>query len=105
MARAGDAKARAIFDDFAAALARGVGAVINLFNPAVIVLVGAVSRESDLFLPRLLEELPRVSLPGLLKETRITVSGLVENAAPLGSCACVLHHIFNTTHISAARVI
>ena len=105
MARGGDEKAQEVYNQFAAALARGVGAVINLFNPAVIVLVGAVSRESDIFLPRMQEELERVSLPGLLRETRIAVSGFVENAAPIGSCACVLNRIFNTTHISAASVI
>ena len=30
---------------------------------------------------------------------------LFENAGPLGACACVLHHIFSSAHISVESIV
>ena len=105
MARAGDKRAIAVFEKFSMGLAAGIGSVMCLINPATVILAGRVVRCADVFMPKLLEELKTTTIGGLVNETRIEVSELAENAGPLGTCACVLHHIFSTAHISAASVV
>jgi predicted NBD/HSP70 family sugar kinase len=97
--------AKEIFDDFASALARGVGNAIMMFNPQAMILVGSVCRNSDLFADRMNKELAGRVIPGMLQETRIIVSDLYENAGPLGACACVLQHIFRSAHIAVESVV
>jgi predicted NBD/HSP70 family sugar kinase len=105
MARAGNATAKEIFDEFASALARGLGTVINLFNPQAVVLAGRVSRSASLFEKQLREELKKFALPIILEETDVIISDLHENAGSLGTCACVLHHIYSASHISVRSII
>lgn len=105
LVRGGDARAREIFDRFARALARGIASVINMFNPEIVVLSGRVARASDVFLELLLAEIKEMTYPIIHAETKIVVSNLFENAGPLGACACVLHHIFSSAHISVESIV
>lgn len=105
LARKGDERARQLFDRFARTLALGMASMINMFNPEIVVLAGRVSRATDLFLDLLQQELRRVTFPIILSETKLVISDLFENAAPLGSCACVLHHIFSSAHISVESIV
>ncbi len=105
LARRGDTTALKIWQRFASALARAIGAVITLFNPQAVVLAGRYTACSDVFFNTLREELEHLTFPALLNETDILVSGLRENAGPLGTCACILHHIFSASHIPAVAVV
>lgn len=105
LARTGDARAKAIFDRFAAALAQGIGTLVNMFNPEVVVLAGRVTRSADVFMGRLVEETKKSTYPIIHRETQVIVSDLFENAGPLGACACVLHHIFSSAHISVESIV
>lgn len=105
LARAGDERAIEIWNRFARALARAIGAVITLFNPQAVILAGRYTRCSDVFFDKVMDELRGTTFPALLNETDILVSDLKENAGPLGTCACVLHHIFSASHIPAEAVV
>jgi len=105
LARQGDPTAVEIWKTFAHALARAIGAVITLFNPQAVILAGRYTRCSDVFFNETMEELRTTTFPALLNETDIVVSDLKENAGPLGTCACILHHIFSASHIPAVDVV
>jgi len=105
LARNGNRLAQEIWNDFARALAHAIGAVITLFNPQAVILAGRYTRCSDVFFNAMMEELRKTTFPALLNETDIVVSDLKENAGPLGTCACVLHHIFSASHIPAVAVV
>lgn len=105
MAREGEPRAQEVFARYAVALAHGLSSLINLFNPEVVVLAGRVSRAADVFLPRLLTEMKTGTYPIIHSETQIIVSDLFENASPLGACACVLHHIFSSAHITVESIV
>lgn len=105
LARKGHTEAQEIWNIFARALAHAIGAVITLFNPQAVILAGRYSRCSDVFYEPMMEELRKTTFPALLNETDIVVSDLKENAGPLGTCACVLHHIFSASHIPAVAVV
>ena len=68
-AACGDTTARATLDAHASRLARGIAHVINLFDPAVIVLGGGLSNLNELY-----DALPRLAAPYVFAaEPRITV--------------------------------
>jgi fructokinase len=62
-AAAGDAAARATLDRHAARLARGLAAIVNVFDPDVIVLGGGLSK-----LPHLYTELPGLMFPHIFAD-------------------------------------
>jgi fructokinase len=64
-ARAGEAAARASLDRHASRLARGLAAMINVFDPEVITLGGGLS-----LMPHLYRELPPLIVPHLFADTR-----------------------------------
>lgn len=105
MARKGDQKACEIFDRFAAGLARGVSTVIMMGNPEMVILSGRVARYSDVFIERFEKELREKVLPVYMRHAKVTVSDLYEDAVSLGTCACVLHHIFGVSHITVESVV
>lgn len=105
LARQGSGQAQAIFDRFARGLACGIGSVISLFNPEAVLLSGRVALAADVFMDTLHEELRRVTMGAMLKETRLKVSELRDNAGPLGTCARVLHNIFSASHISVESIV
>ncbi len=64
-ASAGDAAARASLDRHASRLARGLAAVVNVFDPEVIVLGGGLSKLAHLY-----EVLPTLMAPHVFADTR-----------------------------------
>ena len=104
-ARSGDSQAQDIWNRFADALARGIGTIICLHNPGKIYLAGRVAHAADVFMPRLQETLARTTVAAMVQETEVTVTPLMDEAGSLGTCACVLHHIFYASHINAEDVV
>ena len=105
LVREGDETAKAVVDRFADGLARGIGTVINLFNPQAVVLAGRIAQSSDLYLESVRLHLKKYALPAMADNTQLLVSDLKENAGPLGTCACVMQHIFSASHIRIESIV
>ena len=105
MAREGDAGALQVWSTFADGLARGIGVVISLLNPQAVIITGRIGQSADLYLEDVKAQLARYSLPAMTEGTQILVSELRENAGPLGTCACVMQHIFSASHIPIESIV
>jgi glucokinase len=90
-ARAGDAFCLKLVDDVAEALARGMGAIVNLFDPEAIFLGGGVAEASDLLIPRIINQLPGLVLgSGVPMKTKIIKSSLGRDVALIGAACLAL---------------
>lgn len=72
------------------ALARGIGAVAGLLDPEAVFIGGGVAGASDLLIPRIEAQLPRLALSWERRSTRILKTGLGYDAALLGAAALAL---------------
>lgn len=91
-AAAGDAFARRIIDETAVYLGIGVGNIINLLDPDIVVIGGGVSRIGEpLFVP-LRAEAERRTVPGIRGKARIVPAGLSQDSGVLGAAALALDH-------------
>jgi glucokinase len=86
-ARAGDATARSLLDRLRDALAAGAAAIVNAFNPSVLVLGGGVLDR----LPELVDELPAAlqgrALAAALEGLRVVRPALGGQAGAVGAAA------------------
>ena len=105
MAREGNEEALKIWARFSEGLARGIGVIISLFNPQAVIITGRIGQSADLYLEQVKAQLPRFSLAPMAVDTQLLVSELRENAGPLGTCACVMHHIFSASHIPIESIV
>lgn len=83
-ARNGDVAARAVLDEFAVWVARGLAAVANTLDPDVIALGGGLASSADLWLPtvrRLVSENPSIGY----RDITIEVIDAPEHAGALGA--------------------
>ncbi len=85
-ARAGDAEAGAVLDDFAWWLAAGIANLIDIFDPSVIVLGGGVMESADLLLHRIVAALPdQVLAHAHRPDVPIVAAQLGERAGAVGA--------------------
>jgi glucokinase len=89
-ARAGDMRALSTFIAFGERLAMGLGILVSVVDPGLVVIGGSVAGSAGLFLPRTLEHLPRYIAPSAAARVRIVVSELGERAAAAGAAALIL---------------
>jgi predicted NBD/HSP70 family sugar kinase len=89
-ARAGDAAARQIIDTLGHYLGIAVGGLLNLLNPAVVVLGGEISSVGELLLDPLRASVRQRALSVSMAETRIVTSTLGERAIAVGAATLVL---------------
>ena len=90
-ARSGGPLGLAVVDDVAEALARGIGAVIDLFDPEAVFLGGGVAEASDLLIPKIGNLLPALILrSGTGGGPRILKSALGREAGLLGAACLAL---------------
>jgi glucokinase len=83
-AREGSAAARAVMEEFAAWVARGIAAVVNVVDPEVVALGGGLSAAADTWLPgvrRRLDANPTFAFRG----TRVEVVRAAERAGAVGA--------------------
>lgn len=90
-ARAGRPLGLAVVKDVSGALARGIGALVDLLDPEAVFLGGGVAEAADLLVPRIEAELPTYTLaagakPVILKSSLGRGAGLI-GAACLALCA------------------
>lgn len=87
-ARAGDSLANTIVNQAISYLGIAISNAINLLDPELIVLGGGISLAGDFLLNPLVDEVSRHVLP--VKDPRIVISSLGENAVAIGSATFLL---------------
>jgi len=78
-------------------LGRGIAALINVFNPELVVLGGSLAATGDYIRLPLLSALNKYSLSLVSNDTELKVSDLGNRAGVLGACLLVQHKFLSTT--------
>ena len=86
-ARAGDGNARSTFNRAASYLGLALSHLVNLLNPALIILGGSLVAAEDLMMPTLREQMSCHTLPSLLSGVRIITNTLGEDVALKGAAS------------------
>lgn len=92
-ARRGDAVACAAFETIGRALGIGIGSLINLLNPDLVLLGGTLSIAQDLLMPPLRDELTRHTLPWSLEAVSVVPANQSDRACVMGGAAVVYQTI------------
>ncbi len=85
VARAGDAGAKAVMDEYAGWVAIGLVNLVNLFDPDAIVLGGGVVADEDVFMGRVRGAVQGAVLTAGERETPLIVSSLGPEAGAVGA--------------------
>jgi glucokinase-like ROK family protein len=100
----GDQEALSALHDTGEAIGQGIANLINIFNPELIVLGGAMIIVGEYLLPAILETVKEKSLPDICRQTQIQLSGFGVEAVVIGAAALVVEAILsNPTAIAAAK--
>jgi len=91
-AEQGDEVARHVVDDTAIYLGIAIANLVNLFNPALIVLGGPVGQNGQVLLEPLRAEVQRRAMAYPLSAARIVNSTLGPDAGAIGAAVLVLQH-------------
>ena len=78
-------------------LGKGIAALINVFNPELVVLGGSLAVTGDYIRLPLLSALNKYSLSLVSNDTDLKVSSLGNRAGVLGACLLVQHKMLSTT--------
>ncbi|HET6440431.1 MAG TPA: ROK family transcriptional regulator [Anaeromyxobacter sp.] len=95
LAAARDALCLELLDDVARWFVVGLGNVMMVNDPELVVIQGPVVRTGDLFLGRLREGIRQIGLPDVTKRVRIEYSRLGEERGVLGGAAFALGEFFS----------
>jgi predicted NBD/HSP70 family sugar kinase/biotin operon repressor len=85
LAAGGDSGARRAIADAGRVLGRSVAAIVNAFNPELVIVGGKVSAAGDVLLDPLREAVHRYAIPSAAEDVRITRGVLGERAEVLGA--------------------
>jgi predicted NBD/HSP70 family sugar kinase/biotin operon repressor len=85
LAGGGDSGARRAIADAGRVLGRSVAAIVNAFNPELVIVGGKVSAAGDVLLDPLREAVHRYAIPSAAADVRITRGVLGERAEVLGA--------------------
>ena len=88
-AEAGDAEAKAVFNRAGLALAVGLGGLINVFNPEMLVIGGGLAQAGELIFDPFREALPRYTMRPIYPDVTITRSTLGQHTGIYGAAARV----------------
>ena len=89
----GDALANEIWSESINYLGRGLGAVINTFNPDVIVVGGGVTAAGDALFVPMRKSASNYAFPRLSAVCTIVPAGLGGNVGVVGAAACAFEHV------------
>ena len=95
-AQQGDALSASLIDDVARWFLVGLGNIIMVNDPELIVIQGQYVAAGDSFLSRLREGIRHIGLPDVEKKVRIEYSSLGEERGVVGGAAFVLDDYFST---------
>lgn len=90
LARAGDPDALNIFKEAGEALGIGMGNILNIFNPELIVIGGGAAQSADLMLGFARPLMLQTAVDPEAEKTKILLSKLGNNAELLGAAALVI---------------
>ncbi len=93
-ADAGDRVAQEILAEAGRYLGIGIGSMINLLNPAMVIIGGGTSRAGDHLIEPLRQAALERTLPALREKVKIVRTALGEDAGPLGGAALVIEELF-----------
>lgn len=88
----GDALSKEIWTQSLEYLGRGLGAVINTFNPDIIVVGGGVTAAGDTLFVPMRERAKAYAFPRLFAVCSIVPAGLGGNVGVVGAAACAFEH-------------
>jgi glucokinase len=86
----GDRLATLVVRKFNWGLGIGIGSLVNIFNPDLIILSGGISRASDIFLEEVKQVAHEHTYPSLSHSYDIIISELKEKGAILGAASVAL---------------
>ena len=92
VARAGDAAAQRVMDEYAGWVAVGLVNLVNLFDPDAIVLGGGVVADEDVFMGRVRSAVQSSVLTAGERETPLIVSSLGPEAGAVGAAILARQH-------------
>jgi glucokinase len=92
-AAAGDALARSVVDEACEALAIGIGTLVNLLNPELIVITGGVAVSLAPLRDDILRRARRRALPAALDATSLRVVPADKRSTVRGGAALVLYEL------------
>ncbi len=93
LAREGDAKARAIFDESAHMLGQGIALLCDLFVPDVVALGALGVRLGDLLLPGAIAALHLEALPAAAQRCRVVPAALGERIGDVAAVCAALYRL------------
>jgi predicted NBD/HSP70 family sugar kinase len=100
-AAAGDRLATRIVDEACEALAAGLGALVNAFNPHVLVVTGGVAKSLALLETDIVRRIAAYALGPALEETRIAIVPSDKRKTVRGGAALVLYELARRDHLVA----
>ena len=89
-AEKGDKAALRIVDEFCENLAHGIGTLLNIVNPEIIIFGGGVSKAGNIMLEGIKKYLPEYALQMTLDNLKFTYSELKESAGIKGAAALII---------------
>ncbi len=98
-ANAGDRLARETLGEAGRYLGLGIGSMINLLNPAMVIVGGGTSRAGDPLMAPLREAATARALPALRDRIPILQTALGEDSCPLGGAALVIEELFRSPSV------
>lgn len=104
LARTGDETLRGIFGQAGQVLGMGIANLMNVFNPALIIISGEGVRAGDLLFGPMREAAARYAFDGLLGDTEIVVQEWDDEAWAWGAASLVLQEIYKSPVGFAASV-
>lgn len=98
-ARSGDEFCISILNEIGTAMGKGLSYIIQLLNPAVIVISGPLSRANQFVLYPIQQSLNRLCLEKISGNTRIVISDMGDQSALLGTAEMVFQKIFSDVNM------
>lgn len=94
-ARLGDEFCIAIMNEIGTAMGKGLAYIIQLLNPAIIVISGPLSKANQFVLYPIQQSLNRLCLEKISGNTRIIISDMGDQSALLGTAEMVFQKVFS----------
>lgn len=88
-ARSGDSEALAVLREVGRWLGLGIGSLINVFDPELVVLGGGVASSLDIVVETIAAEIDRVVIDPRSQDTPLIISKLENNAGLLGAAGLI----------------
>jgi len=96
LAQAGNEVLRGIFDQAGRALGMGIANLLNVFNPALVIVSGEGVRAGDLLFGPMREAVARCVFDGLGEDTQIIIQDWGDEAWAWGAASLVLQEIYRS---------